>query len=55
LPKLGRKKADGTRERREKTSKCVAMDKKNQRSILRIVENKQELAADSKELNSGSD
>ena len=50
LPKFRRKKADGRRNRRKKPSKSVGMDKKNQRSILRIVENKQELVADSQEL-----
>jgi hypothetical protein len=55
LPKFGRKKADGRRNRRKKPSKSVGMDKKNRRSILRIVENKQELVADSEKLNSESD
>ncbi|MDQ3088258.1 MAG: hypothetical protein M3Q78_06625 [Acidobacteriota bacterium] len=55
LPKFRRKKADGRRNRRKKPSKSVGMDKKNRRSILRIVENKQELVADSEKLNSESD
>lgn len=48
------KKADYKRNKRKKPSKSVGMDQKNERSILRIVENKQELVIDSEELNNGS-